>query len=355
MKVLIVSGSFYPIIAPRAFRTTELAKEFAREGHDVIVLIPETNFDYSEFLKEYPLIKFLYYKREILVFKNKLQWKLGRIFETLFCYPSVLSIRRIAKALKNYGKFDLTISIAAPHSNHWATDRIIRHNPSFTRNWIADCGDPFMLLLNDRKMFYFKWIEKSWCRRCDYISVPFEGAVNAYYPEFRKKIRIIPQSFDMSAIKLADYVENDIITFGYCGRFLINKLDPRPIMDFLIKKNINFRFVVYTTQKELFTDYIDKLKDKLILHGFLPREEVIYEMSKMDFLLFLPYNKYQRSSKLIDYSLTKRPILSIDSNNIDEEELMQFLNRDYSKQIIIDDIDRYDIKNVAQQFLNLCK
>ena len=38
MKILIVSGFFYPQNTPRAFRTTELAKEFARLGHDVVYI-----------------------------------------------------------------------------------------------------------------------------------------------------------------------------------------------------------------------------------------------------------------------------------------------------------------------------
>ena len=31
-RILIVAFSFYPIISPRSFRTTELAKELARQG-----------------------------------------------------------------------------------------------------------------------------------------------------------------------------------------------------------------------------------------------------------------------------------------------------------------------------------
>ena len=32
-RILIVSRSFYPDNSPRAFRTAELSKEFARQGH----------------------------------------------------------------------------------------------------------------------------------------------------------------------------------------------------------------------------------------------------------------------------------------------------------------------------------
>jgi hypothetical protein len=42
-KILIVSSSFHPEQAPRAFRVTELAKEFSKKGHEVHVLTPITD------------------------------------------------------------------------------------------------------------------------------------------------------------------------------------------------------------------------------------------------------------------------------------------------------------------------
>lgn len=45
-KILIISRSFYPMNSPRSFRTTELAKEFARQGHEVRALTT-TNPSYS--------------------------------------------------------------------------------------------------------------------------------------------------------------------------------------------------------------------------------------------------------------------------------------------------------------------
>ena len=39
-RILIISSAFYPFNSPRSFRTTELAKEFARRGHQVKVITP---------------------------------------------------------------------------------------------------------------------------------------------------------------------------------------------------------------------------------------------------------------------------------------------------------------------------
>ena len=40
-KILIISKFFYPVNNPRSFRTSELAIELAKQGHDVTVLTPK--------------------------------------------------------------------------------------------------------------------------------------------------------------------------------------------------------------------------------------------------------------------------------------------------------------------------
>ena len=52
-KILIISGAFYPQNNPRSFRTTELSKEFAKQGHQVTVYVPKDNREHVKFEKEY--------------------------------------------------------------------------------------------------------------------------------------------------------------------------------------------------------------------------------------------------------------------------------------------------------------
>ena len=97
-----------------------------------------------------------------------------------------------------------------------------------------------------------------------------------------------------------------------------------------------------------------RLGDNIEIRDYIPRLNLLKELSTVDFLLNIENGtNVQTPSKLIDYALTKRPILSIDCNNIDTEKFYQFLNRDYSQQYIVNDIEKYNIKNVAKQFLNL--
>ncbi|MBQ0087066.1 MAG: hypothetical protein KBS72_05230, partial [Bacteroidales bacterium] len=57
MKITIASSCFYPDVHPRSFRSTELAKEFARMGHNVSVVffVNHHDFNYDEFGDKYNL------------------------------------------------------------------------------------------------------------------------------------------------------------------------------------------------------------------------------------------------------------------------------------------------------------
>ena len=119
---------------------------------------------------------------------------------------------------------------------------------------------------------------------------------------------------------------------------------------------MNFRFYIYTNQPSLIEQYKKTLGGKLIVSGYIDRKELIYRMSSYDFLLNLENGtKVQAPSKLIDYGLSKRPVLSIYSQKIDKEKFYQFLRRDYSNKMELPDINEYDIRNVAGSFLKLIR
>jgi hypothetical protein len=74
----------------------------------------------------------------------------------------------------------------------------------------------------------------------------------------------------------------------------------------------------------------------------------------MDFLLNIGYDPvHQSPSKLIDYYLTGRPILSSDTNEFDHKIVDAFLQGDYTNSFSFDNIDQYRIENVCKKFLNL--
>ncbi len=361
MKILIVSGFFYPEITPRAFRTTELVKELVRQGHSVTLYIPNTDFNYNSFQQEYP-IEIKYMKRcwrrlstrGSLSIINRV---LNRIGDLLFNYPDIEFYKRVIEVLtKENETYDLLISIAVPHSIHWGVAKTLRKNTLLAKTWIADCGDPFMGCKTDsfKKMFYFKYLEKSFCSLADYISIPISSGMSGYYPEFHSKIRIIPQGFDFTKKQDFNFTPNKVVTFVYAGVFIPGVRDPRPILDVLSTIDEDFRFIVYTSSSGLISEYKDVLKNKLEINNYIPRDQLLDVLKRSDFLLNIENGtNIQSPSKLIDYALSDRPILSINSQNIDIDKLKSFLHRDYRNSLEIDNLEQYDIKNVVQQFLNL--
>lgn len=367
MRILILSHFFYPSITPRAFRTTELAKRLCNIGHSVTVCIPKSQFDYTSFLKEYVNIKIDFI--DIPVAENKKVTEpanfiapifkrfINRIKYTYLQYPTIKYLKLIPSYLDKETKYDAIISIAVPHPIHWGIARAIRLlKKSVCKVWIADCGDPFMLCRTDtfRKPFYFRWFEKDFCRKADFITIPVDDGKKGYYPEFWSKIKVIPQGFDFSEIKLCEYKPNEVVSFAYAGGFIPGIRDPRPILDYLCEYKGNFRIYIYTRQQSLISSYKERLGDKLVISDYIERTELIYRLSSYDFLLNIENGtSVQSPSKLIDYALTQRPVLSLNSCNLDKGKFNRFLQRDYSGQMPMPDINDYSIVNVANAFIEL--
>lgn len=361
MKIVLIGRLSYPVSAPRANRITELAKEFARQGHDVILYALLGSYDYTDISQQTGIVFKNLGKARCGLNSNTGRSHAGLLARVItkllgryILFPECLLIPMVKSAIKNEGGIDLLVTIATPHMNHFA---VSRSNLANVKKWVADCGDPFMGNPFKKHPFYFKYFEKSWCKKCNFITVPIEGAKDAYYKEFRSKIRVIPQGFDFHLTKLSEYKQNKIPTFAYSGIFYKDLRDPQKFLLFLIETNMPFKFICYT--KTVFEEEIvRKLGDKLEVRDYIPREELLLELSKMDFLINLPNKSgVQQPSKLIDYALTKRPILSVSSDMTDEEKsnCIEFLNGVYTHQYIVPEIQRYNIKNVANQFLELAK
>jgi hypothetical protein len=209
-------------------------------------------------------------------------------------------------------------------------------------------------------MPYFKFFEKSFCRKADFITVPIEEAKEGYYREFRDKIKVIPQGFNFEEVDVgtSKYVENKVPTFAYAGGFIPGGRDPRPFLEYLTRINMKYKFIIFTKNSELVEPYLKKADGKIEVRDYIPRDQLLQFLVTMDFLVnFENASSLMMPSKLIDYHITGRPVLSIGSKNTDisEETVIQFLNGDYTNQHRLSNIDRYKIKNVCQDFLELCK
>ena len=367
MKVVIISQNCYPYISPRANRATELAKEFARQGHSVTLYALMGNYDYSAFINMYG-IQLLNLGQSLWGLQDnsnycKKSWfakVVALLFGKYLDFPKCELKGMVYKALTNEKDIDLLITIAHPHTIHWGAAKYVRHFPNMIKKWIADCGDPYMLNPHVHYPWYFKYVEKNWGRLCDYITVPIEEARNAYYPEFSDKIRIIPQGFDFDHNNLAEYEKNIVPTFAFAGIFYERLRDPRAFLNYLCEIVDDFKFVIYINDTPYYRtafhldEYKEKLGDKLEIHSFIPRSDLLFELSKMDFLVNIKNaSGVQQPSKLIDYALTGRPILEISSDFSDHIVFEEFCNGDYQHKTIVNNMERYNIKNVVNEMLSL--
>jgi glycosyltransferase involved in cell wall biosynthesis len=366
-NILVVSNAFYPQISPRSFRTTELVKELAKQGHQVTVHTHKNDSLHTKFETEYGVtikdLGKLRYKN--IAYNKKGKWislfnrALRRTLMLLFEYPDIELMFLVGQSLKAEKGYDLLISVASPFPIHWGVAKAIAKNNALANVWVADCGDPYMGDKADsfKKFFYFQYVEKWFCKKANYISVPTAGSVNAYYPGFHDKIKIIPQGFNFEETKIFDgIIHNEVPTFGYAGGFIHGIRDPRPLLDFLCKYKRRFKFIIYTSNTDMVLPYVAASNNRIELNAYIPRAQLLFELSKMDFLLNINNGTtVQTPSKLIDYALTRRPVLSLDKGILDIKTIEKFLQGDYSDQFLIGDIEQYNIKNVAQKFVALAE
>lgn len=364
MKIIIISAFFTPEITPRAFRTTELVTELLKRNNEVTLYIPYKNYNYSELLTTYKnlIIKFLTSKElspKLPIGKSI--WKraircLYYKYSQLTCYPYIKLNKIIPGILKkDINSYDLMISIAAPHAIHWGCAIALENGFIKVNKWIADCGDPFMGDETQYHPSYFKKFENKFCSLANYITVPIDNAINAYYPEYRHKIKVIPQGFDFTKFMNLEinYSKNKVPTFAYAGSLYPGYRDLNAFVDFLSTIELDYQFIIYSPKSVLVDSYKKKLKEKLIIKDFIPRDDLLHQLSTMDFVINIENKgKFQLPSKLIDYALIKRPVLSV-SNSILHNDIIDFLNGNYDKKQIMPDITYYDIKNVVDKFLNL--
>lgn len=363
MKILIASSAFYPENSPRSFRATELAREFSRIGHEVTVLTVFRGEEAEAYCKKWnirllclPPLIFRPIRIAAGGIMNLLTRGLNRALLMLIEYPDIEFMFRFRAFLAKESGYDMLVSIAVPYPVHWGV--AWGWKPALASCWVADCGDPYMGARTDsfRKLFYFKYLEKWFSRKADFISITNIRMMDNYYPEFHSKIVEIPQGFNFeeSRSKLPTYQPHAVPTFAFAGTFFTSTRDPRALFEYLCGMEQPFRFLVFSAQRSLVMPYVERSKGRIVLMDLVPREQLLNELAQMDFLVNISYDeKVQSPSKLIDYYLVGRPVLSLASGAVDQDNLEAFLQGDYQKAFSFVDYERFRIERVAEKFVAL--
>lgn len=362
MKILIISQNTYPVNGPRAFRTQELSEELARQGHDVTLYTVHGDIDYTQYEKETGVkMRDINPHTPLSANDGKYRFKLVHrivfhFFHQWLLYPEIDFHFKVDSILQEEKDVDLLITIAYPHTIHSGAARSKKKHPEiFPNMWIADCGDPFFLNPFIKVPKYMEKYERSWCEAVDYIAVPTEASKEGYFPEYRDKIRVIPQGFDFSKTPIGEYKKNEVPTFLFCGSVYPGKRDVRSFMDYLLTRKEPYKFKLLM-HSPLDAKYETESHHQIEYITGKGRKDVILECSKADFLInVINPNAAQTPSKLIDYGISGRPVLNISNDFCEQEAFEEFCSGDYHQKLVLPDLEQYQIENVAKQFVELAK
>lgn len=366
MNIHILTGHFYPQLHPRAFRASELAIELVKRGHSVVVsnLTRVEGADYDEYTKNtgvrvknlglYSLSK----EKEKFVSNSKWHHFKEACIEYFLSGDLFRKSRAIAKKIIIEEDTDAVIALSTPFMDILAISKYVEtHGKKFVT--IADSGDPFYYSKQYKKAPWFFYVEKRAYKSYDYLTIPTENAIPLYSPLIEnEKIKIIPQGFRMDNLKLYKGDFEGPIRIAYAGVFYWDIRNPEFLFSYLNNVEVDYELHLFMRNKDaLVEELLNKypnVKKRVILSS-LPHDELIYELSRMHFLINIEnISNTQMPSKLIDYGMTGRPILSCNSENFSKETLDGFLLGDYSGAYKVD-VQKYNIINIVNQFEQLIK
>ena len=385
MNILLVTYYYYPELTPRAFRAHELVKEFCRLGHYVTLLLPNKSlFRQNEYLDKNLQIVYIGklsdYETDALNitdFPKAQQQKIRKlipdalkeqlrkyfVWQSEYFFPIKLKpfIKDISKQLRfDETKYDLIISNAWPIECHIGVAKAMVFNKKL-RNCpatVAEYGDPFSTY---PEKFFFGYYLVDWFigRMFKFFTIPTYKATSSYRLfKRRDKIIVLPQAFNLENYRLSNYVPNKFPHLAYSGSFFNQERNPGKFILYLNSINRNFLFTIFTIKEAKETEnFIEQFKislgDRFRVIYNQRREDIINELSKMDFILnFDNSTKNMVPSKLIDYAIAKRPICSVSTSKFDPTVFNEFMNGNYKNRLHINLAD-YDIKKVAKKFLEL--
>lgn len=382
-NILITTYFFYPTNTPRAFRITALAKRLAESGHKVTVITADIGFNYKQYQKENN-IRIITIKPGYILNKPKSAISIPQEKSAITNKQSAVkqgiktAIRKciryflpaghlfeysisLSQNLKtmNLNEFDVLISNSHPFAVHLGT---VIGMKGFNKVSIAESGDPYYF--NHYKIApYQKWIEKWVLSKFDFITIPVDKAIGDYKKlKIDSKVIVIPHGFDFDNVKLSNVNQSKTVEFAFAGRLYKDIRNPTAFLRYLAdtKSNFDYKFTIYTDfknqeTKDILLPFVDILGSKLEVYDLIPRELCINKLSSADFLVnFTNDTKNQTPSKLIDYTLTKRPFISIEQTfeNIKQFEAFCDLNfEDYEAP----DISNFNVNNVCLEFEQLFK
>ncbi len=346
MKITLVSYHYAPEITPRAFRATSIYETLVSKGFEVELIIPPCTKTGVES------------ERSSSVFRSLLRKLVEKVL------PGGKDLKYFSyfiSKLKNK-ETDLLISIGLPFSVHLAVAVARCMFNLKAEKVIFDYGDPYSQNPIGNYCFYASSIEKWALNYCDYILTPVENSIKSFesIAPSNCKIRVIPQGFKLNGNALSVYKKNTVPTFCYAGILYKGIREPNSFIEHLSELKEEFNFIVFTDtgcseNLSILKQFPKKMRGRIQVKPLISRNECLKELSKMDFLVnFANEGGLQQPSKLVDYTLSKRPFITIRNRQDNFSEFDQFFGRNYSSYVPMD-ISKFDQNKVVDQILSLVR
>ncbi|MCB9282507.1 MAG: hypothetical protein H6563_00415 [Lewinellaceae bacterium] len=348
MRILLLTPYFFPYRNPRAYRWTAIARAWVQLGWEVHVVcsrspdwpkegvwegihLHRTGFNSVKELAYYFFRK-MPQRGETLHLKpspwpRRLNdWLLKPWYWPDDAWLWLPAAQKKSIQLLGKGQWDALISVSLPFSAHWIAQKLKRRFPKL--HWIVDVGDPFSLQtrhpLNNALLYHRKnrKAERLVLETADGITVTNEGLAEAYgkqFPLLQTPVQVIsPMSSSLPPIHIPWKNPARPLQFGYFGSFFRHIRKPEPMLFFFERLRSSMTYWelhIYGAIFEEFWPAFDRfpeLKQHLVFHPVLPREEVLSEMQEMDVLVMLGNTtSFQLPSKWADYLIAGRPVLHL--------------------------------------------
>jgi glycosyltransferase involved in cell wall biosynthesis len=378
MRIVLIAYYYEPVISPRSFRWTAIARRWAAQGHAVEIVtawhpsLPR--FERMDGVSVHRVGGAISETMRTLVFGSAgagapreverdpgdkrrsgasgrvsailkavhdLTWR--RLYwpdhACLWLFPALWKARALLEGC------EAMITVSHPFTPHLVG--LVLNRQHLDIPWLLDVGDPFCYLnqtpLNNLR-FYDRLnfrCEQSIFRRTNAITVTTAGAKAKYaslFPEASAKLRVIPPLLSIpgdgsppQAIFPAGQQRLRLVFVGTLYRgvrnpaFLLRlfatlcEQDPKGLLELHLIGSIH-------DCAEYFAPYKHLVDKRLFLHGVVDRRTALGAMQSADVLVNIGNDTtYQVPSKLVEYVSTGKPIVNLAVSG--EDSSLEFLSQ----------------------------
>ncbi|MEW6411343.1 MAG: glycosyltransferase [Candidatus Zixiibacteriota bacterium] len=376
-RILIVTHSYAPILNPRAFRWAAVAEHWAGQGYCVDVVSAWM----PGMAREEKLRRVQIYRvgggvmqklrsalrtsgrtvvseisgsptigvsltgrlkkaaRKAIRLVHDLTWK--KFYWPDYACGWYLSAAKMARHLITAKEYDTLITVSDPFTSHLVGLKL--KSEFGDTKWLVDIGDPFCFRYDTptnnhhlyRRLNYFA--EGKVFDRADAVTVTTDSTRDKYaelFPFAADKIDVIgplmaePAEGALPQSPLNPNGRKKLVFVGTLYRAIRNpkfllRVFEAMIMNTGMSKVELHLFGGLGDCEDILKDSRSRLGDKLVVHGLVPREDVLAAMKNADVLINIGNdNPYQLPSKVVEYAWMGKPVVNL--SRIADDSSRQF-------------------------------